>query len=192
MMSLSKGTQAWKSRYYLLLVLFLGAIGVLIYFYGFSYFQQESIASLEQEIKTQNQDIDRFYQNTGFKEFMAVKELEASRTHLPWSDYVEKILSILAKIRGVEEGRENKLILSDFKVNLEELSLNGVASNLKTLYLAPNSGSGFSLLDEFNNLEFLKDITIRKYEKSQDTRGFKFTLSAKVVNDAWTESTVNQ
>jgi hypothetical protein len=43
-MSLSKGTQAWKSRYYLLLFLFLGAIGVLFYFYGVSYFQERNMA----------------------------------------------------------------------------------------------------------------------------------------------------
>lgn len=189
-MSLSKETQAWKTRYYFLLILFIVAIGVLCYFYGSSYLKQRALIGLEQEIQIQNQDVDRFYQNTGFKEFLAVKELEASRTHLPWSDYIEKILSILAKVRSVEEWRGN-VLLSDFKVTLEELSLNGIAANLKTLYLAPNSGSGFSLLDEFNNLEFLRDITIRKYEKSEDTRGFKFTLSAKVINDAWTESTVN-
>lgn len=191
-MSLSKGTQSWKSRYQLLLLLFLGAVGVLAYFYGFAYVKQIGISWLEKEIQIQNQNIDHFYQNTGFKEFLAVKELESTRSHLPWSDYVEKILSILAKVKGVEEGRENKLILSDFKVNLQELSLNGVASTLKTLYSSPDGGSGFSLLDEFNNLEFLKDITIRKYERGEDVRGFKFTLSANVINDAWTESTVNQ
>ena len=191
-MSLSKGSQSWKFRYYLILLLFLGAVGILVYFYGYAYLRQRSIVALEKEIQIQNQNIDHLYQNTGFKEYLAVKELESTRTHLPWSDYIEKILSILAKVKGVEEGRENKLILSDFKVNLKELSLNGVASNLKILYLAPNEGSGFSLLDEFNNLEFLKDITIRKYERGEDIRGFKFTLFANVVNDAWTESTTNQ
>lgn len=190
-MSLSKGTQAWKSRYYLLLFLFLGAIGVLFYFYGVSYFQERNMVWLEQEIQIKNQDIDRFYQNTGFKEFLAIKELDATRNHLPWSDYIEKILSILAKVKGVEEWRGN-VLLSDFKVNLEELSLEGIVGNLKALYLAPSGGSSLSLLDEFNGLEFLKDITIRKYEKSEGTRGFKFTLSAKVVNNVWTESTVNQ
>ena len=82
-------------------------------------------------------------------------------------------------------------MLSDFKVNLEELSLEGIVGNLKALYLAPSGGSSLSLLDEFNNLEFLKDITIRKYEKSEGTRGFKFTLSAKVQTNATTGSTAH-
>lgn len=188
-MSLSKGTQAWKSRYYLLLFLFLLGLGALIYFYGYAYLQKRTLVTLDQEIQNQNQNIERFYQNTGFKEFLAVKKLESQRTHLPWSDYIYQILSILSKVKGVEEWRGN-VLLSDFKVNLQELSLNGVVSNLKALYSGPNGGSG-SLLDNFNSLEFLRDITIRNYERNEDMRGFKFTLSAKVVNDARTESTTH-
>ncbi len=188
-MSLSKATQAWKCRYYLLLFLFLGGIGALGYFYGFSYFQQRAMIALDHEIQAQQETIDHLYQNSGFKEFLAVKELEQSRTQLPRSTYVNEILSILAKMKGVEEGRGN-VMLSDFKVNLEELSLNGVVGNLRTLYTS--SAETPSLLEQFNNLDFLKDITIRKYERGTTTRGFAFTLSAKVVNHAGTESTTHQ
>ena len=84
------------------------------------------------------------------------------------SDHIEKILSILSKVKHVEEGRGN-ILLSDFKINLQELSLNGIVGNLKALYLAPG-GSGFSVLDEFNQLEFLSDIAVRNYERNEDTR----------------------
>ncbi len=188
-MSLSKATKAWKSRYYLLLILFIAAVGVLGYFYGYSYLKQRAILGVEQEIQSQQETVDQLYQNSWFKEFLAIKELEKSRTHLPRSTYVNEILSILAKVKGVEEWRGN-VVLSDFKVNLEELSLNGVVWNLKTLYTSSNGTA--SLLESFNTLEFLKDITIRKYERGTTTRGFAFTLSAKVVNDARTESTTHQ
>lgn len=92
-------------------------------------------------------------------------------------------------MKGVEEGRGN-VMLSDFKVNLQELSLNGVVGNLRTLYTSSDGTP--SLLDSFNSLEFLKDITIRKYERGTNTRGFAFTLSAKVINDARTEPTAHQ
>jgi len=105
---------------------------------------------------------------SGLKEFLAVKKLETTRNHLPRSDHIEKILSILSKVKHVEEGRGN-ILLSDFKINLQELSLNGIVGNLKALYLAPG-GSGFSVLDEFNQLEFLSDIAVRNYERNEDTR----------------------
>lgn len=189
LMSLSKATKAWRSRYHLLLLLFLAGIGTLCYFYGFSYFQTREIASIEQEIQKEQEQIDRFYQNTGFKEFLAVKALEKERTHLPWSEYINKILTILAKVKHVEEGRGN-VLLSDFKVNLQELSLNGVVSNLKTLY-QPSHGAQRSLLEEFTALDFLKEITIRNYERGEDIRGFKFTLSANVLNHVSTGSTAH-
>ena len=189
-MSLSKATKAWKTRYYLLLTIFIWWLGALGYFYGFSYLQEQTIAAKEQEIQNEQKKIENFYQNTGLKEFLAVKKLETTRNHLPRSDHIEKILSILSKVKHVEEGRGN-ILLSDFKINLQELSLNGIVGNLKALYLAPG-GSGFSVLDEFNQLEFLSDIAVRNYERNEDTRWFKFTLSAKVINDARTESRINQ
>lgn len=188
-MSLSKATKVWKRRYYLLLILFIGGIWVLGYFYAFSYLKQRAIVGVEYEIQSQQETVDQLYQNTGFKEFLAVKELEKNRTHLPRSTYINDILSILAKVKGVEEWRGN-VMLSDFKVNLEELSLEGVVGNLKTLYTSSNGTP--SLLESFNGLEFLRDITIRKYERGTTTRGFAFTLFAKVVNDARTESTAHQ
>ena len=176
-MSLSKATKAWKTRYYLLLIIFIWWLGALGYFYGFSYLQEQTIAAKEQEIQNEQKKIENFYQNSGLKEFLAVKKLETTRNHLPRSDHIEK--------------RRGNILLSDFKINLQELSLNGIVGNLKALYLAPG-GSGFSVLDEFNQLEFLSDIAVRNYERNEDTRWFKFTLSAKVINDARTESTINQ
>lgn len=188
-MSLSKATKAWKLRYYLLLSLFIAGIGVLAYFYGYSYLKKGEITWFEQKIKSEQETINQLYLNSGFKEFIAVKELEKNKTNLPRSTYINKILSILAKVKGVEEWRGN-VMLSDFKVNLEELSLNGIVGNLKVLYTSTNGSP--SLLDNFNSLEFLRDITIRKYERGTETRGFAFTLSAKVINDARTESTTHQ
>lgn len=188
-MNLSKATKAWRTRYYLLFILFLVGVWILVYFYGFSYIKQRAILWLEQDINSQQETIDQLFQNSGFKEFISVKELEKSRTHLPWSTYINEILSILAKVKGVEGERKN-VMLSDFKVNLQELSLNGIVGNLRTLYTSSDGTP--SLLDSFNSLEFLKDITIRKYERGTNTRGFAFTLSAKVINDARTEPTAHQ
>lgn len=117
---------------------------------------------------------------------MVIKKLDEQRTHMPWSDYIQQILFILEKVKSVEEGKGN-VLLSDFKVNLEELSLNGVVSNLRALYDSSRSGEP-SLLDSFNDLDFLKEISIRNYERGEDIRGFKFSLSAKVINNDTTKS----
>ena len=87
-----------------------------------------------------NYAYNSYYAQTGFNEFLAVKDLEKNRTHLPWSTYINKILEILDKVKSVDgdEDTENTIELSDFQVNLQELSLNGIVRSLKTLYGSEN------------------------------------------------------
>ena len=148
-----------------------------------AYVQQRSNVALDEQIQVQKDANNQFYLNEnhkGFAEFLEVKELESKRTHLPWSTYITKILDILNKLKSLNSWDEDFILLSDFKVNLKELSLNGAVGNLAYLYSGEDS-----LISRFNELEFLSNITIRKYEREvNNTKGFSFTLSAKVNNDA--------
>ena len=171
----------------ILLALVVLGFAALGYYYGMAYLKGKETTKVISNIAVQQEKINRYYAKPGFNEFLAVKELESTRTHLPWSTYINKILEILDKVKSVEKDDENNVILSDFKVNLQELSLNGVVKSLKTLY-----NGTWALLERFQDLEFLQDITVRKYERGSDYNGFAFTLSAKVVNDARTESGINQ
>jgi hypothetical protein len=66
-------------------------------------------------------------------------------------------------------------------------------NNLRILY-GNRQGSG-GLIDSFNQLDFLTDISIKNYEKaeqSQSQRAFQFTLSAKVQTNATTGSTTHK
>jgi len=199
-MSLSKGTKSWKQTSYLLLALVLIWWAVIWYYYGAAFVKNKEINKIQAVIVTQQEKLNSYYAQTGFNEFLAVKDLEKNRTHLPWSTYINKILEILDKVKSVDgdEDTENTIELSDFQVNLQELSLNGIVRSLKTLYGSENKTW---LLQSFEELDFLKDITVRKYERKDVTvwkkeenselHGFAFTLSAKVVNDA-RESGTNQ
>ena len=189
-MKLSNETQTWKLLSCVLFILVLLWGAWLWYLYWATYITKWKINSVEADIGKQVAQSNKLYESTGFNEFLAIKEVEASRNHLPWSTYVKEILSILDTVKGVESEREeewrvNLVTLSDFKVNLEELSLNWVVSNLKLLY--QSWATAPSLITSFNSLDFLDDIQIRKYERNTDQRGFSFTLSAKVNKNAWEE-----
>ena len=189
-MSLSKGTKSWKQISLVLLVLVLLGFAGVGYYYGAAFVKDKETNKIQANITIQQEKINSYYAQTGFNEFLAVKDLESKRKHLPWSTYINKILEILDKVKSVDddEDDENIIELSDFQVNLQELSLNGVVRSLKTLYWA--EGETW-LLQSFEELDFLQNITVRKYERSPKVNGFAFTLSAKVVNDAW-ESRINQ
>lgn len=139
-------------------------------------------------ISERESQISDFLAETGFSHYLQIQELEKQTHRLPWADYVHRVLEILEALKAVEESRGG-VQLSEFKVDLEKLSLNGVVSNLRILY-GNRLGSG-GLIDKFNNLDFLSDITIRKYEKSQEDGNFEFALSANVVNNANTGSTAH-
>lgn len=105
------------------------------------------------------------------------------RDSLPRNEYIEKILEILNKIKAVDDQESKNIFLSDFKVDLEKLSLNGFVGNLSTLYYNSDKSDGFvSLLDRFEQLDFLKEIEIKtyQYQKEKELRGFNFTLHANI------------
>ena len=164
-MALSKQTQSWQRYYYLLLTLFLLGLGFLGSLYGYRYYLQMQSGILDQEISDKQNQISSLLSDENFSHYLQIQDLESKTYRIPWSDYVHRILEILETIKGVEESRGG-VQLSEFKVDLEKLSLNGEVSNLKVLY-GNRLGSG-GVLDKFNSLDFLSDIAIRKYEKSEE------------------------
>ena len=179
-MGLSKATQTWRNVFFILIAVVILELLGLGFYYMKAYVQGRSNVALDEQINVQQGAINKLYDNVGFWELLEVKELEAWRNHLPWSTYITKILEILDKLKSLNSGDENFILLSDFRVNLKELSLNGAVGNLTYLYSGEDS-----LINRFNELEFLNNNTIRKYEREiNNIKGFSFTLSAKVNNDA--------
>lgn len=145
---------------------------------------------LDSKISNNNNQITSLLAEPSFQQYLQIRELTSQYTQIPWSSYVYKILEILESIKLLQEERGG-VELSDFKVDMNKLSLNGVVSNLRILYGNKENKGG--LLDSFNQLDFLQDITIRKYEKSEENpRAFEFTLSANIINNVSSGSTAHQ
>ena len=134
--------------------------------YGYSYYLQRQSSVLDQGISDKQNQISSLLADENFSHYLHIQDLESKTSRIPWSDYVRRILEILDTIKSVEESRGG-VQLSEFKVDLEKLSLNGEVSNLKVLY-GNRFGSG-GLLDKFNGLDFLSDISVRKLEKLLQT-----------------------
>lgn len=188
-MTLSKATQSRKRFYHLLFTLLILAIvawgGLRVY----QYMLQRQIHDLSLSISSKEAELSSLLADQKFQHYLQIDRLEHQHSQIPRSDYVHKILEILDSIKAVEVGRGG-VELSDFKVDLNQLSLNGVVSNLRILY-GNKEGSG-GLIDKFNQLDFLSEISIRKYEKSDENeRSFQFTLSANVINHVSTGSTAH-
>lgn len=188
-MALSKATQSWKRYYYLLFTAFILALFARGGLYAYEFYLQKQIETLDTTIQEKTQAVNELLASEKFQQYLKIQEIQRSHSNIPWSDYVNKIIEILESIKAVDEDKGG-VELSDFKVDLKELSLNGVVTNLRVLY--GKNGSG-GLLDSFNQLDFLSDISIRNYEKKEkDEKYYSFTLSAKVINNATTGSTAHK
>ena len=88
---------------------------------------------------------------------------------------------MLEDLKRVQSGTPDTIVLSDFNVSLDKISLKGKVSDLKVLY-ASQSGTP-SLLDRFSALDFIKDIHIQTYDQVGDNGYFEFVLTANVVTD---------
>jgi hypothetical protein len=65
---------------------------------------------------------------------------------------------------------------------LESIRLNWYVTNLRILYQW-SSNWKLWLIQRFEELDFLDNIAIKTYEKSDDDFGYNFTLTANVINN---------
>jgi hypothetical protein len=167
-----------------LLTLTLLSLGVYIFFRVDMYLTDRSIANQEAVLAQQNDQLDQYMSLTGYEKIMGIKQLEETVKTMPRFQQIPKVIAILDSIKAVDTSENESIILSDFKVSLEEISVKGKVSSLKLLYYTSPSGSYVSLFDKFASLDFIKDIKIKTYDKVGDY--FEFLLTANVITDGKT------
>ncbi len=125
--------------------------------------EQEAIAVLDNDIAVAMKD-ERYVK------YSAAKYIVTNTSVAGWWDRLSRIMNIFAKLQQL--GGPN-VRFSNFSLGFDSLSLQGTVNDLKLMY-----GKG-GIIDQFNALEFLKNISIPDYKKTDD--GFTFSLVADVV-----------
>ncbi|MBQ7074627.1 hypothetical protein IJM86_06385 [bacterium] len=158
-------------------------LGYCAYLYGYATIGERSLVALREESSQLQQQNATFFQDPLFEKFSFSKKLENENFQMPWSDHIEKVSRILEDITDVGTGSYN-IILEDFQISLESISLKGSVSSLRVLYnMSNNANAKKPLLQRFQELEFLKDIAIQTYDKKNGELGYSFVLTAKVENN---------
>jgi hypothetical protein len=130
-----------------------------------------SLSSKEQEQITKlNNDIASAQKDERYLKFSVAKNIVAQNTVVWRWDRLSRILNVFGKLQQL--GWSN-IRFSDFTLDYEALSLKWTVSDLKIVY-----GSWW-VIDTFNALEFLDEITIPSYKKTEEW--FTFSLTAKVL-----------
>ncbi|HOG15678.1 MAG TPA: hypothetical protein PK674_03755 [Candidatus Absconditabacterales bacterium] len=166
----------------LVILLILSVLG-LVFLKVSVFLLQKQINENRESLQQQEQQLTAYESATSYDKFLLVNDLEERITEMPWFEHIPKILQILQDIKNLDPNSDDVITLSDFNVSLDEITLKGRVSTLKALYYnSPTSGGFKALLERFQELDFIKDITIRSYNRASD-RNFEFILNAKVIDN---------
>ena len=161
------------SRKLLYTLSYLIAIGT-IWIVGYCFFQTKYYESLIQKEQTAISDIDTdintAMKNDRYVKYAAAKDIIATHSFAWRWDRLSRIMNVFAKLQQL--GWAN-VHFSDFSVDFSSLTLKWTVSDLKLVY------GKWWVIDQFNELEFLKTISIPDYKKTDD--GYTFSLVADVV-----------
>ncbi len=183
---MSKKQKKFRSRWekiFRLLVLFLILSFLsLIYLKVDTYLINKNIEEKQLKLDQQEEELSQYERAISYDKFLLVKELEENAVDMPWFEHIPKIISIFEDLKSLDSSSTDTIVLSDFNVTLDEISLKGSVSSLKALYYTSTNGAFKSLFDRFDELDFIQDMKIKTYEKVWE-KYFEFVLNAKVVND---------
>lgn len=147
------------------------------------FFLHQRMVDQKATLSGQNVIVASYTSLTGYTKLQAVKSLETQQEDIPRADHIKKIITMLESLKNVQSSTTDMIALSDFKVDLNEISLKGKVSQLALLYASDPVTKAPSLWDRFSSLDFIKDMNIQTYDKVGDNDYFEFVLHAKVLNN---------
>lgn len=160
-------------------------VSLLLYIYlvGSIYLLNKKIDASNTTLAQQNIQIEKIKKDIWYEKFNSIRDLENASKVMPWFDHITKIIDILNSLKSVDPSESDSVILTDFNVSLDTISLRWKVSNLSTLYYSSSQNWIQSLIDRFEALDFIENMSIKSYNKVEDGY-FEFVLQAKIINDA--------
>ena len=181
---MAKNTKTLSSKnvFLLLLLVLIGAVVYYAYLFVTSTVTKRLILNNQKQVVQQQLEISAFSDIPGFDKLQLVEDLERNNYQMPRSDHIQAVIDIFDAVLNVDTAESRNIVLSDFKISLEEISVRGYVSDLRVLYNSPTPSKP-SLIERFEYLDFLGNISIKTYQKAEDSIGYDFVLTAKVIND---------
>ncbi len=185
-MSVSRFHSRWKIYFQVLLVIFGLSLATFGYIKVDMFLMNQNITDKQEVLEQQTKELDGYKLLSGYNKLQAVKILEEKQTSMPWSDHITKVIAMLEDLKKVDTSTTDTIVLSDFNVSLDKITLKGQVSNLLLLYYSNPEKGIHSLIDRFSSLDFVKNIRIQTYDRVGDNNFYEFVLEANVINDAGT------
>ncbi len=188
-MSVHRLHSKWKIYFQILLVILWVLLLAFAYLKVDMFLMNQTITDKRQVLSWQTAQLKSYTLLTGYNKLQAVKILEEKQTTMPWSDHISKMIAMLEDLKKVDTSTTDTIVLSDFNVSMDKITLKWQVSNLLLLYYSNPTKGITSLIDRFSNLDFIQNIRIQTYDRVGDNNYYEFVLEANIINDAGTGST---
>jgi hypothetical protein len=155
----------WKTYFQASLAIFVLALLVFAYIKVDAFLINQTITDKRVVLEDQMKQLSSYKLLTGYNKLQAVKILEEQQTNIAWSEHITKVIAMLEDLKKVDTSTTDTILLSDFTVSMDKITLKGQVANLLLLYYSNPNKNIVSLLDRFSTLDFIRDIRIQTYER---------------------------
>jgi len=177
----SQQTKNYKKIFRLALLVFLGLAVWWGYLKVSNIYMGYDIERVQKKIVKKDAELKSFSDKPGYDKLQYVQDMESKNLMMPRSDHINAIMEIFGDLLDVDRSDTFNIAFSNFEISLEKIKLDGYVTNLRLLYEWANSKNG--LIARFEELDFLDNISIKTYEKSDWELWYNFTLTANVINN---------
>lgn len=174
-------TTNYKQIFWLALLVFLIVLAWWAYLKISSTFIGYDIERVQKQIAKKDAELKSFSDKPGYDKLQYIQDMENNNHMMPRSDHISAIMEIFWDLLDVDKSDTFNIAFSNFEISLENIKLDGYVTNLRLLYQWVNDQAG--LIAKFEALDFLDNISIKTYEKSEWELWYKFTLTANVINN---------
>ena len=163
------------------LVIFLALLWRWGYLKISNMYLKYDISGVQKDIAKEEAHLASFSAKPGYDKLQYVQNMEANNLMMPWSDHINAIMEIFGELLDVDKSDTFNIAFSNFEISLENIRLDWYVTNLRLLYRWANSKKW--LIEKFEELDFLDNISIKTYEKNDWDLWYNFTLTANVINN---------
>lgn len=174
-------TTNYKLYFWCFFVIFLALLWRWGYLKVSDMYMEYDISLVQKKIAKKDAELKSFSEKPGYDKLQYIQEMEANNSMMPWSDHINAIMEIFGDLLDVDKSDTFNIAFSNFEISLEKIKLDGYVTNLRLLYQWANSKKG--LINRFEELDFLDNISIKTYEKDDWDLWYNFTLTANVINN---------
>lgn len=166
----------WQWVFYMFCAAIVIVCSLRWYNYYLVFTKNKEIQIMTNEINSKILEIKTMKKEEKLSKYLQAKYIDTNYKVESRSKVILALIDILKNLESLAKNNKH-IVLSDFSVNEDSISLNWKISDLTVVY--DENG----LIDQFLNLDFINHLNIPSY--SIDGKDYNFSLSAKINLNVW-------